>query len=262
MATFTDPRADAAEAAEAVRGLAHALRADDQPRDLYDVLGEVLLLTRRLTDVSGQLAARLERHRPLAADDDGNRENGASAVDEAVQRLAQATAHIDLAETAIGQASEAASRIAWKTTATRYVGVVFLQGEDADRVLDTIDQHGPDEAVDHLTGYDFGDETDGAALENGDVHEDAPPTSRLDRTATHRGYTIVYNADLGYVGLYRPLDTPPDPDLRPGAHPPVPAARAVAEASATEQRLRRERPSTQRTDRHLAGRAPARGLTR
>ncbi|MBS1674652.1 MAG: hypothetical protein JSS74_11900, partial [Actinobacteria bacterium] len=176
MATFTDPRADAAEAAEAVRGLAHALRADDQPDDIYDVLGELLLLTRRLTDVSGQLAAKLEHHRPLATDDRGNTAAGSAAVNDAVQRLAQAATHLDQAETSMNLASEAAARIAWQATppassATRYVGIVFLQGEEADRALGMIDLRGPESAIDHLTGYDVGSETVDAALENGYVYD-------------------------------------------------------------------------------------------
>lgn len=41
MATFVDPVADAAEAYEGLRGLAHATRAFEDPADTYRVLGEV-----------------------------------------------------------------------------------------------------------------------------------------------------------------------------------------------------------------------------
>lgn len=41
MPTFTDPIADAAEAREAIRGLAHATRSVDDPTTIYPVLGSV-----------------------------------------------------------------------------------------------------------------------------------------------------------------------------------------------------------------------------
>ena len=41
MPTFTDPTADADEAREAVRGLAHATRSIDDPSAVYPVLGAI-----------------------------------------------------------------------------------------------------------------------------------------------------------------------------------------------------------------------------
>ena len=41
MPTFTDPAADADEAREAVRGLAHATRSIDDPTAIYPVLGAI-----------------------------------------------------------------------------------------------------------------------------------------------------------------------------------------------------------------------------
>ena len=40
MPTFFDSTADAAEASEALRGLAHASRGFDQPVEMYGVIGE------------------------------------------------------------------------------------------------------------------------------------------------------------------------------------------------------------------------------
>ena len=42
MPTFQNPTADAAEASEALRGLAHATRVFEEPADTYTVLGDLL----------------------------------------------------------------------------------------------------------------------------------------------------------------------------------------------------------------------------
>lgn len=41
MPTFRDPLTDAAEASEAMRGLAHASRVFDDPADTYTVFGDL-----------------------------------------------------------------------------------------------------------------------------------------------------------------------------------------------------------------------------
>jgi len=41
MPTFFDSAADAAEASEALRGLAHASRTFDQPAQMYGVIGDL-----------------------------------------------------------------------------------------------------------------------------------------------------------------------------------------------------------------------------
>ncbi len=41
MPTFFDSTADAAEASEALRGLAHASRGFDQPAQMYGVIGDL-----------------------------------------------------------------------------------------------------------------------------------------------------------------------------------------------------------------------------
>lgn len=112
-------------------------------------------------------------------------------------------------------------------TPRRWVSVVFLQGDEADHVLDIIDRDGTDAAIDHLAGYDFGEETTQAALENGYVY-DQPPTGALDRTATKDAYTLTYSPFLGHVSLLRTHDTTPDPTLRHAVTPdPAPARRTV-----------------------------------
>lgn len=56
MPTFFDPVADAGEASEALRGLAHASREFEHPQDMYGVLGDLLSGVRSLRQVLDQLA--------------------------------------------------------------------------------------------------------------------------------------------------------------------------------------------------------------
>lgn len=48
MPTFYDPVADASEAADAMRGLAHASRNFEHPQDMYGVLCDLLTSIRSL----------------------------------------------------------------------------------------------------------------------------------------------------------------------------------------------------------------------
>src|SRR5690606_31573053 len=96
--------------------------------------------------------------------------------------------------------------------AGRVINVVFLQGGEADRLLDLIDQGGADAVIQELAGYDYGDETVEAALENGYVY-DAPPQGLLDRVTILDAYTLVYNQDHRHLGLYRHIDALPSPVL-------------------------------------------------
>ena len=97
--------------------------------------------------------------------------------------------------------------------ARRWLNVAFRQGAEADAVLDLIDRDGAEAAIAHLSGYDYGEETTQAAMENGYVYDDQPPTGSTDRTVQDDGYALTYNHALGHVGLYREFDTPPDPAL-------------------------------------------------
>ncbi|HMR50650.1 MAG TPA: hypothetical protein PKE40_16280 [Arachnia sp.] len=56
MPTFIDSTADAAEASEALRGLAHASRTFDQPAQMYGVIGDLSSGMRSLHQVLEQLA--------------------------------------------------------------------------------------------------------------------------------------------------------------------------------------------------------------
>jgi hypothetical protein len=55
MPTFENAKADASEAREALRGLAHATQRLDDPRDLYAILGDLSLAAASLGQVLHQL---------------------------------------------------------------------------------------------------------------------------------------------------------------------------------------------------------------
>ena len=188
MPTFYDPVADASEAADAMRGLAHASRNFEHPQDMYGVLGDLLANIRSLRQVLDQLATAHASTRSRAFDDHGNHQTGARDA------LAGASA---------------AARIAWHAespaepaTVKRWVSICFLQGEDADEVLQLIDDEGIDAALNHLKSWDYGDESTQAALENGHVYE-SPPTGPLEREVRDGDYDMTYSHSFGYVALYR-----------------------------------------------------------
>ncbi|WP_327036845.1 hypothetical protein [Microbacterium sp. CH12i] len=113
----------------------------------------------------------------------------------------------------------ASGRIAWHPAArepgpvSRWVSLVFLQGQEADEVLAIIDRDGADAAIEHLAGFDMGEETIQAALVNGYVY-DTIPTGPLDRTTTNGIYTLTYNHDHGHVSLFRALPETREPDAQ------------------------------------------------
>lgn len=224
MATFYDPDADAGEASEALRGLAHASRGFENPQDMYGVLGDLLSGVRSLHQVVDQLATSHRVNRPRAFDDDGDHAIGSRAALAAAEALRQAANLIDQAEDRMDAAMSAAGRIAWRslpvqgpTAEQRWVSVCFLQGEDADEVLKMIDDEGVDAAFGYLKNWDYGDETTQAALENGHVY-DTPPTGPLEQEVRDGNYDMTYSHSFGHVGLYRlheinPADALADEEL-------------------------------------------------
>ncbi len=226
MPTFHNPLADAAEASEALRGLAHASRAFDNPGDTYTVFGELVAGVRSLRQVLDQLAESHLTHRDRARRDDGDPLAGAQVAVAAADELHQAATLLDQAYDRLDAAFSHSGRIAWHpqtaavsqsgpiddTASRRWLGVVFLQGEGADEVLDLIDREGTSAAIEHLQGFDYGAETTDAALENGYVY-DEPPAGMLDRTAAEGEYTLTYNSAMGHVSLLRSYLVPPDPAL-------------------------------------------------
>ncbi|GAB3623700.1 hypothetical protein GCM10027418_17840 [Mariniluteicoccus endophyticus] len=234
MPTFYDPAADFAEASEALRGLAHATHTFEHPEDLYPVIGDLISGVRSLRQVLDQLTNAHITHHTRASDDDGNALIGASTALDAADELHQAATVLAGVQNRLDTASQHAGRIAWPApsvdgaqvdTGRRWISVVFLQGEDADEVLDLIDRHGIDAGLEHLKGWDYGEETTGAALENGHVYDlDQLPTGPLDLDATVAGYRMVYNPSMGHVALYRQHTIPAEDRLDTT---PVPASAAV-----------------------------------
>lgn len=224
MPTYHDPLKDAAEASEALRGLAHASRGFDNPADTYAVFGDLVAGVRSLRQVLDQLASAHLTHRGHAHDDDGDHLAGTHSALAAADELHQAGTLLDQVHDRLDAAFGHSGRIAWHaepaittdtptdTVARRWVSVVFLQGEEADEVLDLVDRDGTDAAIQHLRGWDYGAETTDAALENGYVY-DEPPTGPLDRVVTDGDYTLTYNAAMGHVSLLRAHTTPLDPAL-------------------------------------------------
>ncbi|TDP91371.1 hypothetical protein EDF62_1986 [Leucobacter luti] len=208
MPTFQNPTVDAAEASEALRGLAHASRVFEDPADTYAVLGDLLAGVRSLRQALDQLATAHVTNRVRAHDDAGDQTAGANYALAATAELQQAAALLDGVYDRVDAAMAASGRIAWHPAPTapgpmsRWVSVVFLQGQDADEVLTIIDRDGTDAAIEHLAGFDMGEETTQAAFVNGYVY-DTIPTGPLDHTTTTGVYTLTYNHDHGHVSLLR-----------------------------------------------------------
>ncbi|WP_227480959.1 hypothetical protein [Thermobifida fusca] len=113
MPTFHDPLADAAEASEALRGLAHASRVFDDPADTYRVFGDLVAGVRSLRQVLDQLASTHLNARDRAFDDDGNPAAGAAAALAAADELHQAGTLLDQAHDRLDAAFSHSGRIAW-----------------------------------------------------------------------------------------------------------------------------------------------------
>ncbi|MCT3000946.1 hypothetical protein EFN18_09685 [Propionibacterium freudenreichii] len=209
MPTFYDPGADAGEASEALRGLAHATQEIQRPQDMYSVLGDLLSGVRSLRQVLDQLATAHASNRALAFDDCGDHASGSADALAAADELHQAATLIDQAEDRLNAGMSAAGRIAWhsdpaseQVSVRRWISVVLLQDSEADEVLDMIDRDGPDAAMEHLKNWDYGEETTSAALEDGHVY-DLPPAGMLDREVRDGDYQMTYSHSFGHVGLYR-----------------------------------------------------------
>ncbi len=238
MPTFHDPHADARETAEALRRLAHATAAIEDPRTVYEVIGNLLASTRYLGQVTDQLAQNHHRSAARATTDHGDPLAARTLISDTIDALRTASARLDQAEVSLDQASGKAGQIAWKPDDPqhRWLSIVFLQGEEADPVMKIIDRQGTDAAIEFLAGWDVGDETVDAALENGYVY-DAPPQTPADRVATRDVYALTYSPDLGYVGLTRQIDALPDPALL-GIDTPAEVEAPAAEAPVTGEPAR------------------------
>lgn len=262
MQTLDDPQQSAAEASAALRRLAHATRTMSTPAAASPVIGDLLVTVRSLRDVLDQLVSVYADNRALARGISGAQTTGPVNALAAADELHQAGTLLDTVEWCLDSAAQHSSHIAWPPAApsaspirtpavSRWISVVFLEGSDADSVLDLIADDGADVAIKHLTGYDYGEETTQAALENGYVY-DTPPAGTLDRIATSDGYALTYSPVLGRVALLREYDSPPDPALVS-----VHAPRRAARASSPEREPTPRRRTGAQTDWFARGQASA-----
>lgn len=113
MPIFSNPVQDATETRQAVRALAHASRAFADPADTYQVVGELLGTLRSLEQVLEQVAAAHVLHQDKAFLDNGDREAGVDEAWAAANALRRAAELVQSAETAVDQASQHSSYIAW-----------------------------------------------------------------------------------------------------------------------------------------------------
>lgn len=173
-------------------------------RDLFTGAGQPVDADHAIRDLATFLSAAGEA-RQYALDHPDSTPEHAGLFPEWVAEAARTNANAltELTEPAEQTAPAEASR-----AERRWISVVFLQGEEADQVLDVIDRDGTAAAIEHLKGWDYGEEATQAALENGYVY-DEPPTGALDRVVTGEdGYTLTYNPFAGHVSLLREHHTP------------------------------------------------------
>lgn len=101
MATFDAPPVDAAEAAEAMRGLAHATRTISDPTDIYVVLGSLSTTLHSLDQVLRQLGRfhdnPVGRIAPGGSNDRAAASRAALELHRAARLTRQAAASVDRA---------------------------------------------------------------------------------------------------------------------------------------------------------------------
>ncbi len=114
MPTYENPAVDADEAAEALRGLAHASRVVADPSDTYRVLGSLTTALASLGQSLDQLADWHDRNAHLAADDDGDQRAGERDAMAAGEYLRDAADRVRQAHGSLNEAFSHNGRIAWQ----------------------------------------------------------------------------------------------------------------------------------------------------
>jgi hypothetical protein len=114
MPTYENPAADASEAAEALRGVAHATRTFTDPGDSYRVLGSLSTALASLQQSLDQLADWHDRNAEHAATDDGDRRQGRYEAATAAVELRDAADSIGPAHRSLNTAFSHNGRIAWQ----------------------------------------------------------------------------------------------------------------------------------------------------
>lgn len=147
---------------------------------------------RLLRQVLDQPSRAHADHRAIVFTDDRVPAEAVALADE----LHQAADVLDEVADRVVCAHEASGQITWHTSpeperSRRWVNAVFLQGAEADEVLEPIDVEGVQAGIAHLAQWDFGDETTGAAFVNGEVY-DQLPAGQWDRSFDADGYVLTY----------------------------------------------------------------------
>ena len=96
--------------------------------------------------------------------------------------------------------------------AAKYVEIMFAQGDDASELLDLLDSDGWDALIDRLTDWDFGQETEDAAVVNDGIYDELPDYWG-EHLASSGDYTAVVNWHYSYVALYRELPADWEPTI-------------------------------------------------
>ncbi len=189
--------------------------AEYRSAPVYGVIGDVSSGMRSLHQVLEQLADVHERKAAHAFNDDGDHAAGVRDALTTAEELRRSARLVDQAYDRLAEGFVAAGRIAWhpepaieETTPSRWINVVFLQGDEADRPLRILGELGHVDAVDYLAQWDYGEETTQAALENGYVY-DEPGEGTNDRVMLSGDYALIVNPHVGYVSLLR---RHPEPD--------------------------------------------------
>ena len=101
---------------------------------------------------------------------------------------------LDIAQVArmLGVGMEDDTQLEESTDQDRYEEVVFMQGEDAEKVLDIIDEHGEDAGIEYLKQW----HQPGHHMGTSQV-----PHGSGDYLYQKDGYTLSYSPSLGYAGL-------------------------------------------------------------
>jgi hypothetical protein len=172
--------------------------------------------------VLDQLAGVHLRHQDGVSTDDGDRTAGAVAALSAADGFHQAAVLLD--QRTISSAPFVQSgKIVWHpqpaAEVERWISVVFLQGDEADRPLRILGELGHVDAVDYLAQWDYGDETTDAAMENGYVY-DEPGEGTNDRVMRSGDYALVVNPSSATSPCFAATPPPPsEPDEAEAAGP-------------------------------------------
>jgi hypothetical protein len=114
MPSYENPAQDADEAAEALRGLAHASRVITDPSDTYRVLGSLSMALASLGQSLDQLAYWHDRNADRAITDDGDQRAGRYEATTARTHLYDAADRVHKAHRALNEAFNHNGRIAWQ----------------------------------------------------------------------------------------------------------------------------------------------------